>query len=637
MNPRTGDLFVANTDARNLVRFEPNVRGHIVDNRLTRVAVADGTVTPFDLNPGIDYSTLPNPPAQATALAQPTALAFAPDGESLYAAVFGTDRIARIDTNGKVLARIDVGPSSGAEVNPRTKRGPRGLALSATAQRLYVLNRLANTLTVIDTATDTVLREIPVGSFDPTPVFIREGRGFLYDAKLSGNGTASCASCHVDGEMDMLAWDLGDPSGVMERVTVATFGGVTYSTNRHPMKGPMVTQTLRGLKGLDPLHWRGDRASFLAFNPAFNSLLGGTVLTNADMNAYRDFVNSIAFQPNPNQNLDRTLPTQFAGANPTAGRDNYQNHIFDTQYNVSCLTCHAPTGRQLPAGNGTQRVIMADVRLTDAQHIKVPHLRNLYQKTGFTSTAGAASIAGFGFSHDGRDSTLFDHFVASRFNDLANNTSAANLVKSNLVAMLMCFDTGTAPAVGYARTITGLNVNGASISNDWALLERQATLRFQDAFILSGSVTNIALIVKGTIDGQRRSLLYRPAAADYVTDKTGVGPFTHAELVAKVMAGDTLTLMGAPLVSGQRMSVDRDWNGVLDGDESPPALAAVLSGTSIAISWPTNSAGFVLEFSESLSPLSWRTETSGQNVDTDRFTVTIPITRQNRYYRLRGL
>ena len=219
-------------------------------------------MTAFDLNPGIDYSTLPNPAAQATALAQPTASVCDPGGEFLYVAAFGTDRIARVDTNGRCSRTIEVGPSSGAAVNPRTKRGPRGLALHALAQRLYVLNRIANTLSVIDTASDTVLREIPVGSFDPTPAFIRQGRGFLYDAKLSGNGTMSCASCHVDAEMDMLAWDLGNPFGTMEAVTVGGVGGVSINSTRHPMKGPMTTQTLRGLKGLEPLHWRGDRASF---------------------------------------------------------------------------------------------------------------------------------------------------------------------------------------------------------------------------------------------------------------------------------------------------------------------------------------------------------------------------------------
>lgn len=580
---------------------------------------------------------LPNSSAQATALAQPTAAVCDPSGEFLYVAAFGTDRIARVNTNGNVLARIEVGPSSGAAVNPRTKRGPRGLALNAAAQRLYVLNRIANTLSIIDTTAETVLREISVGSFDPTPTFIREGRGFLYDARLSGNGTMSCASCHVDAEMDMLAWDLGNPAGTMEQVTVGTFGGASYSSTRHPMKGPMTTQTLRGLKGLEPLHWRGDRANFLAFNPAFNSLMGGTVLTNADMNAYRDFVNSIVFQPNPNQNLDRTLPTQFAGANPIAGRTNYQNFIFDAGFNVSCLTCHAPKGRQLPAGNGTGRAIMADVRLTDTQHFKVPHLRNQYQKTGYTNAPGAISITGFGFSHDGRDATLFNHFVAPRFGPLTNDNPAVNLVKSNLAALLLCFDTGIAPAVGYARTITPANVNSTSISNNWSLLERQASQLFQDPFFLSGSVTNISLIANGTIDGQRRSLLYRPSTTNYVTDKIGLGPFTRADLVAKVIAGDTLSVMGVPPVSGQRMGIDRNWNGVLDGDETPPLLAAFRSGTGITISWPTNSGGVVLEFNESLSPSSWRTETMAQSVDGDRRVVALPMANQQRFYRLRGL
>jgi len=36
----SGDIYVANTDARNLVHFEPNVRSHTVDNRISRIAIA---------------------------------------------------------------------------------------------------------------------------------------------------------------------------------------------------------------------------------------------------------------------------------------------------------------------------------------------------------------------------------------------------------------------------------------------------------------------------------------------------------------------------------------------------------------------------------------------------------------------
>src|SRR5205085_10179709 len=80
VQPSTGDLFVTNTDARNLVHFEPNLRAHFVDNRVTRIAQSNGALTVSDLNPGIDYATLPNPSAQSNALAQPTNIVFDPSG-----------------------------------------------------------------------------------------------------------------------------------------------------------------------------------------------------------------------------------------------------------------------------------------------------------------------------------------------------------------------------------------------------------------------------------------------------------------------------------------------------------------------------------------------------------------------------
>ena len=73
----------------------------------------------------------------------------------------------------------------GAGVNPRSKRGPRGLALNSSTGKLYELNRISNTLGVIDTTTQSVISEVQVGKFDPTPIEIRNGRGFLYDARLS--------------------------------------------------------------------------------------------------------------------------------------------------------------------------------------------------------------------------------------------------------------------------------------------------------------------------------------------------------------------------------------------------------------------------------------------------------------------
>src|SRR5690606_8288532 len=147
-----------------------------------------------------------------------------------------------------------------------------GLALHPSQPLLYVTNRLSDTLVVIDRTANTVLRELPIATWDPMPAWLREGRKFLYDAKLSGNGTMSCASCHVDGDIDGIAWDLGDPAGDLQSPPPQPFPFSVGLTPFHPMKGPMTTQTLRGLDGTGVLHWRGDRADFAAFNPAFDAL-----------------------------------------------------------------------------------------------------------------------------------------------------------------------------------------------------------------------------------------------------------------------------------------------------------------------------------------------------------------------------
>src|SRR5262249_22311259 len=303
-------------------------------------------------------------------------------------------------------SRVDLCPTAiGSGSDPRNKRGPRGLALNANTRRLYILNRIANSISIVDASNNTLLKEIPIGSFDPTTSTIRQGRGFLYDAKLSGNGTVSCSSCHIDAEMDTLAWDLGDPQGQMVTNNSAIPIGGTFVTNTsqfHPMKGPMTTQTLRGLNTLDPFHWRGDRTNFTHFNGAFASLLGGTPLSAVDMNAYRDFINTVHFEPNPNQNLNRTLPTNFAGANPQAGFTNFtiDTYVGSPPNGLSCNSCHA-----LPTG--TALFIVNHTALQESQDFKVPHLRNIYQKTSLNRGVGTNSIGGFGFLHDGTFQDIF--------------------------------------------------------------------------------------------------------------------------------------------------------------------------------------------------------------------------------------
>jgi YVTN family beta-propeller protein len=620
VQPGSGDLFVANTDARNLTRFEPNLRGFFVTNRVARIGIGGGIVTNFDLNAGYDPTnfTLLD---RTNALAQPTAVAFDSSGTNLYVAAFGSDRIARLDAaSGAVLSRIEVCPTAmGSASDSRNKRGPRGLALNPITQRLYVMNRIANSISIIDTSSDTLLKEIPVGSFDPTTPTIRQGRGFLYDSKLSGNGTVSCSSCHIDAEMDLIAWDLGDPQGQMVTNTTAIPIGGTFITNTsqfHPMKGPMATQTLRGLNTLEPFHWRGDRTNFIHFNGAFGTLLGGTPLSTDDMNAYRDFINTIRFEPNPNELLNRTLPTNFAGANPRAGFTNFTivAYVGSAPNGLFCNSCHA-----LPTG--TAKFIVGATALQESQDFKVPHLRNIYQKTSLNRGIGTNSIGGFGFLHDGTFQDIFTFLSQPVFQNFSSNS----IIKSNLQAFLLCFDTGTAPAVGYTRTAWDTNVTTASFSNDWSTLESQAA-----------AGTNIDLIARGTIDGLRHGLLYQPGSDNYKLDTTNAAPLTRAQLVAKVQGGDTLTLMGVPPGSGVRMSIDRDGDGVLDADVPPPQLQIGSTGGAFVLHWPFAAAGFVLESSDDLLSGSWSNATDAvEIVGGENYTTNTPA-GSAKFYRLRS-
>jgi hypothetical protein len=99
-----------------------------------------------------------------------------------------------------------------------------------------------------------------------------------------------------------------------------------------------------------------------------------------------------------------------------------------------------------------------------------------------------------------------------------------------MAAYELCFDTGTAPAVGYTRTLTAADVTSAPIQSDWATLQSRA------------AAGDIDLIGRGTIQSQLHGLLYQPTAGTYISDTKVV--YTQAQLSGFVQAGDTITIMG---------------------------------------------------------------------------------------------
>jgi hypothetical protein len=323
----------------------------------------------------------------------------------------------------------------------------------------------------------------------------------------------------------------------------------------------MTTQSLRGLANLEPYHWRGDQPNLAAFNSAFAGLLGGQEISSADMAAFTNFVNTIVYQPNPNQNLDRTLPASVRlpdlpgkSADPNTGQNLFLNVAFDNQGDT-CVRCH--TANPGPGTNG--QVIPSSSKNTPTlQPIKIPHLRNMYQKLNASFKTGAISVNGFGYDHDGQIDGLINQIARGNFGTFSDNSAD----RMALEAYELCFDTGTAPATGYARTLTSANVTGSPAQTDWNTLQSQAV------------AGNIDLVANGTIQGQIHGLLYQPSSNNYETDTTGLGPFTQAQLTSFIQKGDTLTVMGVPPGSGARLGIDRNLDGIKNGDE----LAAVSPG-----------------------------------------------------------
>ena len=558
--PGSNELWVVNTEARNKVRFEPAIRGHVIDNRVTIIKTGSTpSVVPVDLNPGIDYKKLPNDAALSTALALPTDIVFAPDGRQAFVAAFGTDRIGVLDTTGKVLRLIEVGDTPRTKTSPRTKRGPRGLAHHPQSALLYVSNRIANSIAVIDTAAGRVIGEISMS--DPTPRIVKEGRGFLYDAKLSGNGTMACAACHVDGRVDNLAWDLGDPGGQM----LPARGADRNNRLVHPMKGPMMTQTLQGLKGLEPYHWRGDRPDLQSFNPAFESLLGKQKLASSDMNDFAHFLDSITYGSNPNRNLDDSLPDKPTGMSAADGFKIFMNTRFQRRDfgGNRCVQCHT-------LDKGSRRFL--NTSSVSGQFIKDAQLRNIYKKTG-RKVRPLGRTSGFGLFNDGTKDDTFDLLSETNFPSLRNQPAD----KTRLMRFVEAFPTGTPPIVGYSRTVSAQNVGNAAVVADLNLLVSQANSRKCD------------LVAHGSFDGRRAGFVYDRVNKSFQTDRASAPPLTLAGLTDAIKNKRArLTFFGVPLGSGTRIGVDRDADGRRDGDEglssygtSTPACATLrLSGNS---------------------------------------------------------
>ena len=527
-----GLVAVIGTDAINDVRFEPNVNGTFV-----RVMVAAMTASSIqadvvlDLNPHLTYATPTVPQgSRDLSIGDPRAIKWSSAGDRVYIAGMGSNNVVVLASNGTRVGLVEVG------------QGPTGLAVDDLRSRLYVVNKFDASISIVDTDKLLELERVPF--YDPTPLVIRDGRPHLYDTHAtSGLGQASCASCHIDSRMDQLAWDLGDPSGEMKQFnqTCIVDGPCV---DWHPMKGPMSTQTLIGIIGTEPLHWRGDREDLAAFNGAFQSLLGDDEqLSDEDMAQFEAFAATLRFAPNPFRNIDGSLQTQLPnGGNAAEGEilfGNSPGKNMPKGQGFNCIGCHA-----LPTGTNSE--ILAPLQAGGiTQNAKTAQLRNVYDKIGFVADPVVQSNKGFGLIHDGSFDTL-DRFLNFFFDPTPQETL-------DLEAFLLSVSTDTHAAVGVQTTIGS---DGPPDPDQVALIGQMVNL---------ASAKVVALVVKGVQDTLQRGYAYI-GANQFQSDRDNEIVTTH-QLINGAGLGSALTFTVVPFGSEVRIGIDRDEDGFFDRDE----------------------------------------------------------------------
>jgi YVTN family beta-propeller protein len=175
---------------------------------------------------------------------QPFGVAIAADKSRLYVSSGGSELVTVIDIPRMVQA-IHAHPEGLAQDLSASARyvvtripvglNPRGLTLSKDGHRLFVANRLDDTVSVIDTRTNRVSSTIKLDG--PASVsFLRHGEQTFYTARYSFQGQIACANCHIDSTFDGLTWNL-EPDG---------FGRNTVDN-----------KLIEGIKDTAPYKWTG--------------------------------------------------------------------------------------------------------------------------------------------------------------------------------------------------------------------------------------------------------------------------------------------------------------------------------------------------------------------------------------------
>jgi YVTN family beta-propeller protein len=310
-----------------------------------------------------------------------TDVAFTPDGKRALATSAGSDRVAVIDTE-KLLAlvrrmsdeeRRDFLPNwlgaSSEFVIARipVKDNPRGITVAPDGASAWVANTLDDSLSVIDMKTLRAATRVDLGG-SKRVTHIRWGEQLFHSARITFQRQFACATCHPDGHVDGLTYDIeADGLGV----------------------SPVDNRTLRGIYDTDPFKWEGTNAT-LARQCGARLAVFFTRLapfTPEQLQAVNDYTVTIPRPPNRHRPLGAPLSAAQSRGKLIFERTR-TNDGREIPPEGRCITCHFPpyfTDR-------TQRDVGTKQALDRQGKFDVPHLNNIYDSAPYLHNGMADTL-----------------------------------------------------------------------------------------------------------------------------------------------------------------------------------------------------------------------------------------------------